>query len=154
MKGKGKGKPSNKGQGKGVVCYTCGKPGHTSRECNFNRVNAVDDSTWTDTSWHDEWNENEISDNFDETHVAENDETSWNDEWYVGNVDFDSWWYDDWDWTSWNDDWSWDHSWTSSWNEPTSSSPPTLQESQNKTSVTVLNSPVPVLLVQVPRCQP
>ena len=71
MKGKGKGKTSNKGKGKGVVCYTCGKPGHTSRECNFNRVNAVDDSTWTDTSWHDEWNENESSNNFDETYVAE-----------------------------------------------------------------------------------
>ena len=137
MKGKGKGKTSNKGKGKGVVCYTCGKPGHTSRECNFNRVNAVDDSPWTDTSWHDEWNENETSNDFNETYVAENDETSWNDEWYVGNVDFDSWWYDDWEWTSWGDDWSWDHSWTSSWNEPTSSSPPTLQESQNKTSVTV-----------------
>ena len=142
MKGKGKGKTSNKGKGKGVVCYTCGKPGHTSRECNFNsRINAVDDSTWTDTSWHDEWNENESSNNFDETYVAENDETSWNDEWYVGNVDFDSWWYDDMDWTSWDDDWSWDHSWTSSWNEPTSSSPPTLQESQNRSSVTVTELP-------------
>ena len=77
MKGKGKSKTSNKGKGKGVVCYTCGKPGHTSRECNFNnRVNAVDDSTWTDTSWHNEWNESEISNNFDETYVAENDESS------------------------------------------------------------------------------
>ena len=53
MKGKRKGKTSNKGKGKGVVCYTCGKPEHTSREYNFNRVNAIDDSTWTDTSWHD-----------------------------------------------------------------------------------------------------
>ena len=50
MKGKGKGKNSNKGTGKGIVCYTCGTPGHTSRECSFNRVNAVDDSSWTDTS--------------------------------------------------------------------------------------------------------
>ena len=57
MKGKGTGKTSNKGKGKGIVCYTCGKPGHTSRECNCNRVNAVDDSSWTHTSWHDEWNE-------------------------------------------------------------------------------------------------
>ena len=54
MKGKGKGKTS-KAQGKGIVCYTCGKPGHTSRGCKLNRVNAVDDSSWTDTSWHDEW---------------------------------------------------------------------------------------------------
>ena len=44
------------------------------------------------------------------------------------------------DWTSWDDDWSWDHT-SSSWNEPTSSSPPTLQESQNKTSVTVTELP-------------
>ena len=33
------------------------------------------------------------------------------------------------------------HSWTSSWNEPTSSSPPTLQESQNRSSVTVTELP-------------
>ena len=60
---------------------------------------------------------------------------------YVGHVNFDDWWYDDWDWTSWDDDWSWDHTWESSGNEPTSSSPPTLQESQNKTSVTVTELP-------------
>ena len=140
MKGKGKGKTSNKGKGKGIVCYTCGKPGHTSRECNLNRVNAMNETPWTDTSWNEEWNENESS-NFDETYVVENDETSWPDEWYVGHVNFDDWWYDDWDWTSWDDDWSWDHTWDSSWNEPTSSSPPTLQESLNKTSVTVTELP-------------
>ena len=140
MKGKGKGKTSNKGKGKGVVCYTCGKPGHTSRDCNLSRVNAVNETPWADTSWNEEWNENEIS-NFDESYVGENDETSWPDEWYVGHVNFDDWWYDDWDWTSWDDDWSWDHTWDSSWNEPTSSSPPTLQESQNKTSVTVTELP-------------
>ena len=140
MKGKGKGKTSNNGKGKGVVCYTCGKPGHTSRECNLNRVNAVNETPWTDTSWNEEWKENEIS-NFDESYVGENDETSWPDEWYVGHVNFDGWWYDDWDWTSWDDDWSWDHTWDSSWNEPTPSSPPTLQESQNKTSVTVSELP-------------
>ena len=141
MKGKGKGKTSNKGKGKGIVCYTCGKPGHTSRECNLNRVNAMNETPWTDTSWNEEWNENESS-NFDETYVVENDETSWPDEWYVGHVNFDDWWYDDWDWTSWDDDWSWDHTWDSSWNEPTSSSPPTLQESlKKKTSVTVTELP-------------
>ena len=100
----------------------------------------MNETPWTDTSWNEEWNENEIS-NFDESYVVENDETSWPDEWYVGHVNFDDWWYDDWDWTSWGDDWSWDHTWDSSWNEPTSSSPPTLQESQNKTSVTVSELP-------------
>ena len=59
----------------------------------------------------------------------------------IGHVNFDDWWYDDWDWTSWDDDGSWDHTWDSSWNEPTSSSPPALQESQNKTSVTVTELP-------------
>ena len=57
MQGKGKGKTSNKGKGKGIVGYTCGKPGHTSRERNLNKVNAVDGSSWKETSWHDEWNE-------------------------------------------------------------------------------------------------
>ena len=42
--------------------------------------------------------------------------------------------------TSWDDDWSWDHT-LSSWNDPTSSSPPSLQESQNNTSVTVTEPP-------------
>ena len=140
MKGKGKGKTSNKGKGKGVVCYTCGKPGHTSRECNLNRVNAVNETPWTDTSWNDDWPEYDTS-NVVDAQKYENDETSWPDEWYVGNVDFDDWWYDDWGWTSWDDDWSWDHTWDSSWNEPTSSLPPTLQDSQNKTSVTVTELP-------------
>ena len=63
------------------------------------------------------------------------------DERYVGNAGFDDWWYDDWDWTSWDDDWSWDQTWNSPWNEPTSSSPPSLQDSQNKTSVTVTELP-------------
>ena len=140
MKGRGKGKTSNKGKGKGVVCYTCGKPGHISRECNLNRVNAVNETPWTDTSWNDDWPEYDTS-NVVDAQNYENDETSWPDEWYVGNVDFDDWWYDDRDWTSWEDDWSWDHTWDSSWNEPTSSSHPTLQESQNKTSVTVTELP-------------
>ena len=142
MKGKGKGKTSNKGKGpgKGVVCYTCGKPGHTSRECNLNRVNAVNETPWTDTSWNDDWPDYDTS-NVVDAQNYDNDETSWPDEWYVGNVDLDDWWYDDWDWTSWDDDWSWDHTWDSSWNEPTSSLPPTLQDSQNKTSVTVTELP-------------
>ena len=92
-------------------------------------MNAVDEKPWTDTSWNDAWNENGIS-NFDETYIGENDETSWPDEWYVGNVDF-GWWYDDWDWISWDDDWSRDQSWNSSWNGPTSSSPPTRESEQN-----------------------
>ena len=140
MKGRGKGKTSNKGKGKGVVCYTCGKPGHTSRECNLNRVNAVNETSWTDTSWNDDWPDYDAS-NVVDAQNYENDEISWPDEWYVGNVDFDDWWYDDWDWISWDDDWSWDHTWDSSWNEPTSSLPPTLQDSQNKTSVTVTELP-------------
>ena len=118
MKGKGKGKTSNKGEGKGIVCHTCGKPGHTSRECNLNRVSAVNETPWT--SWNEEWNENETS-NFDESYVVENDETSWPDEWYVGYVNFDGWWYDDWDWTSWDGDWFWDHTWDSSWKQPNTS---------------------------------
>ena len=138
-KGKGIGKTSHKGKGKGVVCFTCWKPGHTSRECALNRVNAVEETSWTDTPWTDNWTENETS-NLGETNTGENEETSWHDNWYVGHVNFDDWWYDDWDWTSWDDDWSWDHTW-SSWNEPTSSSPPTLQESQNNTSVTVTELP-------------
>ena len=138
-KGKGIGKTSHKGKGKGVVCFTCWKPGHTSRECASNRVNAVEETSWTDTPWTDNWTENETS-NLGETNTGENEETSWHDHWYVGHVNFDDWWNDDWDWTSWDDDWSWDHTW-SSWNEPTSSSPPTLQESQNKTSVTVTELP-------------
>ena len=136
MKGKGRGKTSNKGKGKGIVCYTCGKPGHTSRECNLNGVNAVNETPWTDTSWDEDWPEYDTS-NVGDVQEHENDETSWPDEWYVGNVDLDDWWYDDWDRISWGDDWSWEHTWDSSWNEPTSSSPPTLQESQKKTSVTV-----------------
>ena len=51
-KGKGIGKTSNKGKGKGVVCFTCWKPGHTSRECALNRVNAVEETLWTDTVLH------------------------------------------------------------------------------------------------------
>ena len=137
-KGKGIGKTSHKGKGKGVVCFTCWKPGHTSRECALNRVNAVETS-WTDTPWTDNWTENKTS-NLGETNTGENEETSWHDNWYVGHVNFDDWWYDDWDWTSWDDDWSLDHTW-SSWNEPTSSSPLTLQESQNNTSVTVTELP-------------
>ena len=138
-KGKGLGKTSHKGKGKGVVCFTCWKPGHTSRECALNRVNAVEETSWTDTPWTDNWTENETS-NLGETNTGENEETSWHDNWYVGHVNFDDWWYDDWDWTSWDDDWSLDHTW-SSWNEPTSSSPLTLQESQNNTSVTVTELP-------------
>ena len=138
-KGKGLGKTSHKGKGKGVVCFTCWKPGHTSRECALNRVNAVEETSWTDTPWTDNWTENETS-NLGETNTGENEETSWHDNWYVGHVNFDDWWYDDWDWTSWEDDWSLDHTW-SSWNEPTSSSPLTLQESQNNTSVTVTELP-------------
>ena len=56
-KGKGKGfkgnkgkeieKTSHKGKGKGLVCFTCGKPGHTSRECALNRVNVVEETSWT-----------------------------------------------------------------------------------------------------------
>ena len=34
-------------------------------------TSTEDDGPWTDTSWHDEWNENGI---FDETYVAENEE--------------------------------------------------------------------------------
>ena len=138
-KGKGIGKTSHRGKGKGVVCFTCWKPGHTSRECALNRVNAVEETSWTDTPWTDNWTENETS-NLGETNTGENEETSWHDNWYVGHVNFDDWWYDDWDWTSWDDDWSLDHTW-SSWNEPTSSSPLTLQESQNNTSVTVAELP-------------
>ena len=138
-KGKGIGKTSHKGKGKGVVCFTCWKPGHTSRECALNRVNAVEETSWTDTPWTDNWTENETS-NLGETNTGENEETSWHDNWYVGHVNFDDWWYDDWDWTSWDDDWSLDHTW-SSWNEPTSSSPLTFQESQNNTSVTVTELP-------------
>ena len=138
-KGKGTGKTSHKGKGKGVVCFTCWKPGHTSRECALNRVNAVEETSWTDTPWTDNWTENETS-NLGETSTGENEETSWHDNWYVGHVNFDDWWYDDWDWTSWDDDWSWDHTW-SSWNEPTSSSPPSRQESQNNTSVAVTELP-------------
>ena len=94
------------------------------------------------TPWTDTWTENKTSNLGDTyTYTGENEETPWHDEWYVGNVDFNDWWYDDWDWTSWDDDWSWDHTWDSSWNEPTSSSPPTLQESQNKTSVSVTELP-------------
>ena len=138
-KGKGLGKTSHKGKGKGVVCFTFWKPGHTSRECALNRVNAVEETSWTDTPWTDNWTENETS-NLGETNTGKNEETSWHDNWYVGHVNFDDWWYDDWDWTSWDDDWSLDHTW-SSWNEPTSSSPLTLQESQNNTSVTVTELP-------------
>ena len=138
-KGKGLGKTSHKGKGKGVVCFTCWKPGHTSRECALNRVNAVEETSWTDTPWTDNWTENETS-NLGETNTGENEETSWHDNWYVGHVNIDDWWYDGWDWTSWDDDWSWDHTW-SSWNKPTSSSPLTLQESQNNTSVTVTELP-------------
>ena len=141
-KGKEIEKTSHKGKGKGVVCFTCGKPGHTSRECALNRVNAVEETSWTDTQWTDTWTESKTSNLGDTyTYTGENEETPWHDEWYVGNVDFNDWWYDDWDWTSWGDDWSWDHTWDSSWNEPTSSSPSTLQESQNKTSVTVTELP-------------
>ena len=147
MKGKGKGKTSNKGKGKGIVCYTCGKPAHTSRECNLNRVNAVNETPWTDTSWNEEWNENEIS-NFDESYVGENDETSWPDEWFVGHVNFDD---DNWDWTSWDDDWSWDHTWDSSWNEHHHQH---FKGVRTKLRQLLLNSPVLALLVQVPRFQP
>ena len=138
-KGKGIGKTSHKGKGKGVVCFTCWKPGHTSRECALNRVNAVEETSWTDTPWTDNWTENETS-NLGETNTGKKEETSWHDNWYVGHVNFDDWWYDGWDWTSWDDDWSLDHTW-SSWNEPTSSSPLTLQESQNRSSVTVTELP-------------
>ena len=141
-KGKETGKTSHKDKGKGVVCFTCGKPGHASRECALNRVNAVEETSWTDTPWTDTWTENKTSNLGDTyTYTGETEETPWHDEWYVGHVDFNDWWYDDWDWTSWDDDWSWDHTWDSSWNEPTSSSPPTLQESQSKTSVTVTELP-------------
>ena len=70
-------------------------------------------------------------------YTVANDEASRNDDWYVGHVNFDDLWYDDWDWT-WDDDWSWDQTWTSSWNERSSSS---LQDSQNKTSVSVTELP-------------
>ncbi len=103
-------------------------------------MSVVDETPWTDTPWADNWTENETS-NLGETYTGENEETSWNDDWYVGHVNFDDWWYGDWDWTSWNDDCSWDQTWISSWNEPSSSSPPSLQESQNRTSVTVTELP-------------
>ena len=139
MKGKGKGKTSNTRKGKGVVCYTFGKPGHTSRECSLNRVNAVNEKPSTDTAWRS---------SFEETYVVENDETSWPDEWYVGHVNFDDWWYDAWDRTSWDDDWFCDHTWDSSWNEPTFSS-----RVRTKLRLLLLNCPVPALQVQVQRFQ-
>ena len=43
-KGKGIGKTSHKRKGKGVVCFTCWKPGHTSRECALNHVSVVDET--------------------------------------------------------------------------------------------------------------
>ena len=62
-------------------------------------------------------------------HDDEDVDTSWNDDWSLI----------DWDWTSWEDDWSCDQSWTSPLNEPgqSSSAQPSLQEAQNRTSVTV-----------------
>ena len=97
-------------------------------------MNAVKETSWTDTPWTDNWTENETS-ILGETNTGESEETSWHDNLFVGHVDFDDWWFDDWGWTSWDDDRSWDHI-GSSWNAPTSSSLPTLQESQNKTWVT------------------
>ena len=107
-KGKGKQMPqtSNKGKGKGkggagLVCWTCGAHGHTSRECRAARINAVDDASVNKTSWNDEWNEWTWN---DPTYFGEFD-GSWLDDHFIGHVGFDDWWTDD--WTSW-DDWSWD----------------------------------------------
>ena len=144
-KGKGKGKQmpqtSSKGKGKGkggagLVCWTCGAHGHTSRECRAGRINAVDDTSVNETSWNDEWNEWTWN---DPTYFGEFD-GSWQDDHFVGHVGFDDWWTDD--WTSW-DDWSWDQTWTS-WNEAgqaSTSGTPTLQEAQSRTSVQVTELP-------------
>ena len=159
-KGKGKGKQwpqtSNKGKGKGtitnpcsstsVVCYTCGRPGHTSRECRAGRINAVDDtsgnqneSSWNETSWNNEWSDDWTS--WDDPSYFGDYGDSW-DDYFIGNVGHDDWWTSD-DWTSW-DDWSWAPSWASwTWNEAGQSStagtsvPPTLQQAQTRTSVQV-----------------
>ena len=93
-KGKGIGKTSHKGKGKGVVCFNCWKPGDASRECGLLRVNAVEETSWTDTTWTDNWTENETS-NLGETNTGKNEEISWRDNWYVGHVNFDDWWYGD-----------------------------------------------------------
>ena len=80
-------------------------------------MNSVEETSWTDTPWTDTWPENKTS-NLGDTYTCtgENEEMPWHNEWYAGNVDFNDWWYDDWGWTSWDDDWSWDYTWDSSWN--------------------------------------
>lgn len=158
-KGQGKGKQwpqtSNKGKGTGtitnpcsstsVVCYTCGRPGHTSRECRAGRINAVDDTSGNqnETSWNNKWSDDWTS--WDDPSYFGDYGDSW-DDYFIGNVGHDDWWTSD-DWTSW-DDWSWDPSWTSwTWNEAGQSStagtsvPPTLQQAQTRTSVQVSEVP-------------
>ena len=57
-------------------------------------MNAVEETSWTDTPWTDNWTENETP-ILGETNTGESEETSWHDNWYVGHVDFDDWWFDD-----------------------------------------------------------
>ncbi|CAE7037908.1 unnamed protein product [Symbiodinium natans] len=70
-KGNGKGTggfakgTSNKGNSSSssITCWTCGKPGHTSKECfQANRVASVDDTSalaeWQDDGWYfEDWND-------------------------------------------------------------------------------------------------
>ena len=80
--GKGIGKTSHRGKGKGVVCFHLlrKKPGHTSRECALNRVNAVEETSWTDTPWTETLGlKTKKTSNLGETNTGENEETSWHD---------------------------------------------------------------------------